>query len=66
MIITTNARNLVMKLIGDITGYPHPVCYHPKSITNMMNYSHLSDHYQLTYDNQKEDTFLLNKNKQDH
>ena len=60
---TTYTRNLVMKLIEDFPGSTHPVWYHTKSITNIIDYSHLYDHYKITYNNHKEDTFLLHKNK---
>ena len=63
MTITTNTRNIVMKLIGYMPVYLHPVWYYPKSLKNIMDYSHLSDNYQIAYDYHKEDTFLLHKNK---
>ena len=61
MTITTNSRNLIMKIIGYFTGYPHPVWYHPKAITNRMVYSSLANHYQIIYDNNKEYAYLLHK-----
>ena len=61
---TTSARNFIQKYWG-ITGYPHLVWYHPKSINNIMKYSHIYDLYQITYDNHKEDKCLLKKNEND-
>ena len=62
MSITTNAVNIIVKPIEDVLICPHHVWYHPKSITNIVDYSHLSNHYQINYYNHKEDVFLLHKN----
>ena len=65
MTITTNAGELVMNKIADFPGFPKPVWFDERAITNILSYADLADHFHIIYDNAQEDAFLLFKKNGD-
>ena len=65
MHVNTNGGELIVEYIADFSGYPKPVWFHPKAITNIISYANLADNYRMLYDNRTEDAFLLFKQNGD-
>ena len=61
MTITTNAGELVVTKIADFPGFPKPVWFDERAITNILSYADLADNFHIVYDNAQEDAFLLFK-----
>jgi len=45
MYVNTNGGELIVEYIADFSGYPKPVWFHPKAITNIISYATLAENY---------------------
>ena len=54
----TNAGAKLLKLDGDLKGFGIAK-YDPSHMANIMGFSHMADRYHVTYDNKKEDAFVV-------
>ena len=54
----TNAGSKLLNLDGDLKGFGIAK-YDPSHMANIMGFSHMADKYHVTYDNEKEDVFVI-------
>jgi len=48
--ISCNAGVVVVRMIGDLGGYPSPVWYHPDGIANILSLHRVTQHFAVSYD----------------
>ena len=65
MTITTNGGELCVNKIADFLGFPKPVWFDERAISNILCYADLADNFHIIYDNAQEDAFLLFKKNGD-
>ena len=56
-----NGGALLCENIADFPGYPNPVWFDRRAITNIISYAKLADSFRITYDNRVEDAFILHR-----
>ena len=59
-----NAGLKLLKLDGDLKGFG-VAKYDPSHMANIMRFSHMADRYHVTYDNKKEDAFVVHDKEKD-
>ena len=61
----TNAGSKLLNLDGDLKGF-RIAKYDSSHMANIMGFSHMADRYHITYDNKKEDDFVLCDKEKGH
>ena len=52
---------LLCEYIADFPGYPHPVWFDRRAMTNIISYAKLADNFWIEYNNRIEDAFILHR-----
>jgi hypothetical protein len=52
--ISCNAGVVIVKMIGDLPGYPAPIWYHPDGIANILSLFRVTEHCRVQYDSNEE------------
>ena len=61
----TNAGSKLLNLDGDLKGFG-TAKYDSSHMANIMGFSHMADRYHITYDNSKEDAFVVRDKEKGH
>ena len=61
MTVFGNGGALTCSYIADFPGYPNPVWFDRRAMTNIISYAKLAKHFWIQYDNKIENAFFLHR-----
>ena len=65
MTVHSKGGALTCTCMADFPGYPKPVWYDRRAITNIISFAQMADHFWIEHNNRSEDAFFVHKHNGD-